>query len=107
MARARATAADLAMIVARKAVEIHQDMIRRYCQELPEWSRRRYDYCRDPSSVTIFNKKDFVRAYYALRRENGIRVKWETLFRALRKLAEFGDGVIYVDRRKGIYKLIS
>ncbi|BEP17051.1 hypothetical protein PYJP_04030 [Pyrofollis japonicus] len=52
-----------------------------------------------------FSKAEFTRAYKKLLRHRlvGFR-KYETLFRNLRKYAEAGKLVKYVDREKGIYK---
>ena len=105
MARPALTTEEVVLEVAKKAVEIHREKVARYCQSLG-WDAKRFDYCRDPTTINYFNKREFVKAYYALRRELGISVKWETLLRKLRKLAEVGDRIEYVDKRKGIYKLL-
>jgi hypothetical protein len=54
----------------------------------------------------VFLKNDFIVAARSWMRKRKRYVKVETLFRKLRKLAEYREGVEYVDRRKGIYRLL-
>jgi len=107
MVRARAVT-DLDIVrIARRAVELRRAAVERYCAELGEWSRKRFDYCREPERVRYFSKREFARAAREYMRETGLRAKWETLFRKLRRLAELGDTIAYVNKRKGIYKLVE
>ncbi len=53
-----------------------------------------------------FTKADFIATAREYLREREMKVKIETLLRKLRKMAEAGEGIKYVDRRKGIYELV-
>ena len=97
---------DLVLIIAKEAVEIRREYVRRYCAELSDWSRKRFDYCQNPDSVNYFSKQEFIKAYYRVRNRLGIRVKWETLLRTLRKMAHEKDRIAYASGN-GVYRLLD
>ncbi len=97
---------DLVLIIAKEAVEIRREYIRQYCAKLGDWSRNRFDYCQNPETINYFNKREFIKAYYRLRNRLGIKAKWETLLRTLRKMAQENDRIAYASRN-GVYKLLD
>jgi len=63
---------------------------------------KNYWYCRDGMEVNWFSKTEFASCL----RELGYRVKWETAFRKLRKEAERGEYITYLNGKGGTYKLL-
>ena len=87
--------------VAMCACEKRAASIRRYCESLGERAEN-YWYCRGDVEVNWFSKTE----YALCLRELGYRVKWETAFRKLRKEAERGEYITYLNGKGGTYKLL-
>ncbi len=77
------------------------------CRGIIEKAVRGEEITPSDGMAGVFTKADFIVEARKYLRRHGRRVKVETLFRKLRKLAEYREGIEYVDKRKGIYRLLK
>lgn len=96
--------------VIKVAVEIHRERRIQYCVSycMDRGYTIKYcmDYCTKKYRDTLyFSKADFIKA--AAVTDTLYHVKIETLLRKLRKWAEQQKYIRYIDRRKGVYKLVA